>query len=756
MQAPTQSSSQTQARAVPPRRIRVALACQRCKGRKQRCDGQTTCKSCSKAGVNCVYEPTLRPRYPGGKMLYINALEERIAFLEAQLPEHGQDHFGNLDPQKGTHGNHNRQLSSSTTSPLDDIPDEGDSSIVDGVAYLSLCASGTTDAAPEPFYMGSSSGATIARMIQSSIFRARESITSPKTLDTLRSGSFSSVASSLLTPQPGCVSCEFPPPPQAQRLFSVFFNRLHTRWPILDRKIYEEVYEHQYNQDVLPVIEKSSLHMIYAISARYMQLTKQATDVDPEVHFSAAIEAMDVIMEQHNSSTVQFLALLAIYGQRSPYGAGVWSQVRYSITLCVELGMHRKPTSHSPTRDPRDLEIRRRVFWSCYCLDRLTSNLLGRTFAISDRDINVELPSEDPVFWDLTSTEPPADKGWSNVMPFVHIIKLRQLQSRIQRTVFRVDQDPSSRSFDEQARFDAKVARIRSDLDHWINVTPVPPPSDENGPNWMYQPETTNSYHDSRDFFTLQYHKTILSLYTALLPSLAVSDQRYVSCAQSSARICSIYKRLNQQKILSFTIIGLHSCFVAGLTLIYCLWRDKTSFNFDILEATRSCSQCLTIFGEKWSGAVKYGEIFESLSGSVLRAIMEPNEKGASDLKITLDTLSESSPAASGSSRGKAYDPLLGAVKNVFMEVDEDMPGGWQGWRVFNEMVQSDIQDPTLATGGISESGGLPRNELASPQWNSNSDLLGAGFDNGSASMNSTTGFGTQSGWNPGFFAGYD
>jgi hypothetical protein len=100
---------------------------------------------------------------------------------------------------------------------------------------------------------------------------------------------------------------------------------------------------------------------------------------------------MDSIMEQHNSSTVQFLTLLAIYGQRSPYGAGVWSQVRYAITLCVELGMHRKPTSHSPTRDPRDLEIRRRVFWSCYCLDRLTSILLGRTFAISDRDINVEV-----------------------------------------------------------------------------------------------------------------------------------------------------------------------------------------------------------------------------------------------------------------------------------------------------------------------------------------------------------------------------
>lgn len=37
------------------------------------------------------------------------------------------------------------------------------------------------------------------------------------------------------------------------------------------------------------------------------------------------------------------------------------------------------------------MEIRRRAFWACYCLDRLTSIVLGRAFAIADRDINVEV-----------------------------------------------------------------------------------------------------------------------------------------------------------------------------------------------------------------------------------------------------------------------------------------------------------------------------------------------------------------------------
>lgn len=290
----------------------------------------------------------------------------------------------------------------------------------------------------------------------------------------------------------------------------------------------------------------------------------------------------------------------------------------------------------------------------------------------------------------------------------------------------------------------------------------------------MYQPETLNPYHDSRDFFTLQYHKTILSLYTGLLPSLAVSDQRFVSCAQSSARICATYKRLHQQKILSFTIIGLHSCFVAGLTLIYCLWRDKTLFSFDILEATRSCSQCLTIFGEKWPGAVKYGEIFEALSGSVLRAIMEPGTEDANgpnqNLRINLEMFTTPTTTSSSGeqSETKSSDPLLGAVKDVFMEVDEDVPGGWQGWRVFNEMVQSDIQEPGLATGGISEAEPMLRSEFGSPNWNDDGGAEYLQMDNefggigaqmggqGVGGMGTGAAFGNQGGWDHGFFAGYE
>jgi hypothetical protein len=100
---------------------------------------------------------------------------------------------------------------------------------------------------------------------------------------------------------------------------------------------------------------------------------------------------MDYILDQHNLATVQFLILLGVHGQRSPYGAGAWSQVRYATSVCIEMGLHRKRALTGSAQHMRDAEIRRRAFWSCYCLDRVTSIVLGRAFAIADRDINVEV-----------------------------------------------------------------------------------------------------------------------------------------------------------------------------------------------------------------------------------------------------------------------------------------------------------------------------------------------------------------------------
>lgn len=462
-----------------------------------------------------------------------------------------------------------------------------------------------------------------------------------------------------------------------------------------------------------------------------------------QTHFAAAIEPMDYVLEQHNLVTVQFLVLLAIHGKRSPYGAGVWSQVRYALTTCVELGLHRARTKHSPGSNTRELEMRRRVFWACYCQDRTISILLGRTFGIADRDIDVELPSASAEFWDLTAPgAPPRDdpdgQAWSNVLPFIHIIKLRQLQSKIHRTVFRVDKDILSPSH-QRTKLDHKISTLTTELEAWASAAPNPP-----NPNPLAQADGPDGAQHHHDFFALQHHKTILTLYTPLLPTLPPSSPHLAACARAASRACTAYKRLHQRKTLSYTAGALHSCFVAGLALVYCLWRDRALFSYQALEAARACSLCLTVFAERWpagGAVVGYRDVFDALSAALFRAIVCPTGlgrtsggAGAADgegavaedrgrrgrLRITVRARSPAS-AAGGRARGGFVEvigenagdggsgggtaereggvqaeggvmPLdamvRGAVKEAFMVVDEEAPGGWQGWRMFSEMVQ--------------------------------------------------------------------
>ncbi|OLN91617.1 Positive regulator of purine utilization 4 [Colletotrichum chlorophyti] len=701
-ESPVSPATALPAESPQARKPRVALACKRCKRRKQRCDGaHPSCSSCEKVNSACVYERTLRPQYPGGKSLYISALEERIAFLEARMPDYAEDHFAasSMASPRDSEPQHPRRSSRGSHS------EDEQSSLVDGVAYLSLCASGATDTTPEPFYLGSSSGATIARMIQSSIFHGAGIDATHGILPAAQhEDSPCPRPPPSTSPRSDEASADFPSPSQAKMLFDVFFDRLHTRWPILDRKLYTALFERQYNYGALSIQQRSIMHLR---------------------HLMAAIEPMDYILEQHNLATVQLLLLLAVHGTRSPYGAGAWSQVRYAVTLCIELGLHRKQTA-TPSHSPRDLEIRRRVFWSCYCLDRMTSVVLGRPFAIADRDIKVELPSVSFELWDLTATgEPPSASNltcpWSNMKPFIHIIKLRRIQSKIQRRVYRVDKDIFAGPPADRSRLDSKMIAIREELDDWARTIPHPPKA-ANSIAWMYDPE--NAFHDSTDFFDLQYHKSILSLLTVLLPTLDTSDGRFLATARSAACVCTAYKRLNQQKTLSYTMMALHSCFIAGLTLVYCLWRDRALFSYDALEATRACSQSLTIFGEKWPGAVKYRDIFDALSGSLFKAIVHPAPASGpvpTPLIIDFGMAPQGSPiiqdtrdSGTGTQRDRAEKKsamghaISEAVKEAFMEVDEEAPGGWQGWRIFNEMVQGDLK--TSADGQVQALGGQLQN----------------------------------------------
>lgn len=97
-----------------PLRKRVAKACDQCRRRKTKCDGQPHCNTCNSVGLKCSYgDPTKQMRGP----TYVLHLERRVDELEGHLTS---SHFPSsmLDEElwQAPYGGYTYTTTSSTTN----------------------------------------------------------------------------------------------------------------------------------------------------------------------------------------------------------------------------------------------------------------------------------------------------------------------------------------------------------------------------------------------------------------------------------------------------------------------------------------------------------------------------------------------------------------------------------------------------------------------------------------------------------------
>lgn len=88
---------------------------------------------------------------------------------------------------------------------------------------------------------------------------------------------------------------------------------------------------------------------------------------------SASLDLFDSLLEDGDSLVpVACLILLTIYATYSPYGGSAWQLLGLAMKQCVFLGLHRDPEQHMHTAiwSNRDIDTRRRLFWTIFVLDR--------------------------------------------------------------------------------------------------------------------------------------------------------------------------------------------------------------------------------------------------------------------------------------------------------------------------------------------------------------------------------------------------
>lgn len=93
-------------------------------------------------------------------------------------------------------------------------------------------------------------------------------------------------------------------------------------------------------------------------------------------------------------SAVQTLGLLSYFQASSNCVSRAWDLIGQALRNATDLGLHRQldPASEFAAA-PEDAELRRRVWWCVYLLDRMLCVSLGRPLGIEDVSIDASLPS---------------------------------------------------------------------------------------------------------------------------------------------------------------------------------------------------------------------------------------------------------------------------------------------------------------------------------------------------------------------------
>ncbi|CAI6095303.1 unnamed protein product [Clonostachys chloroleuca] len=270
--------------------------------------------------------------------------------------------------------------------------------------------------------------------------------------------------------------------------------------------------------------------------------------------------------------------------------------------------------------NPLKTQMRRRIFWCSYNLDRAISVTLGRPQGITDNDIDVEFPldiDDSNLTADGVLCEPrtnPADLS-TTMSGAIHTIRLRRIWARIQGLVY------PQVSGEINTIMPSLINNLRQELDEWLETSP---------PQLASNVEHNNAF-GSREWFEGMYHHSILLLHRKGLTDTRnrPPPETFLACARSGAAICTGYRQFYLNNRLTDTWAGLHNLFLGGVTFLYCLWSSpETRANFRLDSVSNICMACnvvLSITAERWPCAAAHRNTFDMLTNATMSMLVETN-----------------------------------------------------------------------------------------------------------------------------------
>ncbi|KAF8853247.1 fungal-specific transcription factor-like protein [Acephala macrosclerotiorum] len=139
--------------------------------------------------------------------------------------------------------------------------------------------------------------------------------------------------------------------------------------------------------------------------------------------FESVREAADRTLHSEviEVKSLPFLSLVAIYHFHCDEEALAWRIIGQVARMCIELGLHRRDSLFKVVTDEEERSDAIKLFWSIYVLDRRWSFGTGMPFALQDSDIDPSLPEPElpiPYLNAMIAYSRIGSKVWKSVCSF--------------------------------------------------------------------------------------------------------------------------------------------------------------------------------------------------------------------------------------------------------------------------------------------------------------------------------------------------
>ena len=319
--------------------------------------------------------------------------------------------------------------------------------------------------------------------------------------------------------------------------------------------------------------------MFFQYAVRNWEDAAQQTSLNTQsnLHYHYSLSRFYQLSCSHTVQDVQALTMICAHLRNFPKPGASWMLAQTTMTLAVELGLHRssKRWAADAMPNPLDIEIRKRTFWGLMAIHVTLSGKLGRPMPFRMEDFDAEIP--EPVDDDLLS-----ENGLDTSRPgrCLHTIGLQAwrlipLYMEMNSTIYAVRRLPDN--------YISEVNALEAKLRTWKESIPEDLVKGRGGEN----EQEGRCFALYSQVWALEFRLLLRHPSVSLTNDAAFNAESMRVCVECSRQMLGVVRQLQKFKSLDTTWYNTAIYVMAITTTLFAQWDKRNEISAADLAALR-------------------------------------------------------------------------------------------------------------------------------------------------------------------------